>query len=85
MLTGKRPWLNRFITATCASFDIDLPQVLNRGLHLDIEVLQWSKSVGVWSAQNETKTSLQLTVVTSRADSYSFSQETAARETEGCS
>ena len=33
-----------FIHMACDSLQIGLPQVLNRGLHLDFEMLQWSKS-----------------------------------------
>ena len=32
-----------FIHMACDSLQIGLPQILNRGLHLDVEVLQWSK------------------------------------------
>ena len=39
-----------------ASPEIDLPQVLNRGLQFDLEVLQWSKLVEAWGAQKEEKT-----------------------------
>ena len=48
-----------FITAACAFLEIDPPQVLNRGLHLDLEVLQWSKLVEIWGAQNEAKNNPQ--------------------------
>ena len=33
----------RFIRRACAALQNDLAQVLNRGLHLDFEVLHWSK------------------------------------------
>ena len=43
----------RFVTAAaCVYLEIDLPQVLNRGLHLDLEVLQWTKLVEVRGAPN---------------------------------
>ena len=58
-------------------------QVLNRGLHLHLEVLQWSKLVEIWGTQNETNNNPQLNVCTSRADSYNASQVTIAREIEG--
>ena len=45
-----------FIHRACNSLQIGLPQVLNRGLHLDFEVLQWSKLDEIWGTQNETKT-----------------------------
>ena len=63
-----------FIQRTCDSLQIDRLQVLNRGLHLDFEVLQWSKLVEIGRAQNETKPNPQLIVCTSHADSYSSSR-----------
>ena len=74
-----------FIHRVCDSFQIGRLQVLNRGLHLDFEVLQWSKLVEIWGAQNETINNPQLNVCTSLADSYSSSQATAALEIHGCS
>ena len=56
-----------FITAACVSLEIDLPQVLNRVLHLDSEVLQWPKMVYIWGAQN--KNNPQPNVCASLADS----------------
>ena len=45
-----------FIHRACDSLQIDRLQVLNRGLHLDFEVLQWLKLVETWGTQNQTKT-----------------------------
>ena len=41
-----------FIYRACDSLQIGRLQVLNRGRHLDFEVLQWSKLVEVWGTQN---------------------------------
>ena len=72
-----------FIHRACASLQIGRLQVLNRGLHLELEVLQWSKLVEIWDTQNETKNAPQLNVCTSLADSYSSSQATTAPEIQG--
>ena len=73
----------RFIHRACDSLQIGRPQVLDRGLNLDFEVLR-SKLVKKWGAQNEAKNNNhQLQVCTSIADSYSTSQATTAREIEG--
>ena len=69
-----------FTRRACGSLQIDRQQVLNRSLHLDFEVMQWSKLVEVWGTQNETKGNPQLNVCTSLADSYSSSQAATARE-----
>ena len=45
----------------------------------------WPKYVDMWGTQNEPKNHTQLSVCTSLADSYSSSQETAARRAEVCS
>ena len=44
-----------FIHKACYSLQIGLPQVLNRCLHLDFEVLQWSKldEIGVHKIQRK--------------------------------
>ena len=73
----------RFIHRACDSLQIGRPQVLDRGLNLDFEVLQWSKLVEIWGTQNETKGNPQLNVCTSLADSYRSSQGTTAREIQG--
>ena len=44
-----------FITAACASLEIALPEIPNSGLHLDLNVLLWSKVVEFWGPQSETK------------------------------
>ena len=44
-----------FIHRAFDSLQIGRLQVLNKGLHLDFEVLQWSKLVDIWGTQNETK------------------------------
>ena len=79
---GKREC---FICAACDSLQIGRLQVLNRGLHLDFQVLEWSKLVEfeIWGSQNETKNKPQLKVCISLADSYSSSQATTAREIQG--
>ena len=69
-----------FIHKDCDSLEIGRPQVLNRDLHLDFEVLQWSKLVEICGTQNETKMTPQLSVCTSLADSYSSSHATTAHE-----
>ena len=70
-----------FIHRSCYSLQIGRLQVLNRGLHLDFEVLH--AVVEIWWTQNETKSNPRLNVCTSRADSYSSSQAAAAREIQG--
>ena len=40
----------RFITAACVSLEVALPKVFSRGLHLDLEVLEWLKLVEIWGA-----------------------------------
>ena len=72
-----------FIHRAGNSFQIGLPQVLNGGQRLDVEVLQWSKLDEFGGTQNETKNNPQLNVCTPRADSYSSSQATTASEIEG--
>ena len=73
-----------FIHRGCDSLHIGRPQVLNRGLHLGYEVLQWSNLVEIWGTQNKTKITPQLNVCTSLADSYSSSsQATTAPEIKG--
>ena len=69
-----------FIRKACDFLQSGRPQVLNRGLHLDFEVLQWSKLVEICGTQNETKMTPQLSVCTSLADSYSSSHATTAHE-----
>ena len=64
---------------------MDPPQLLNRGLHLDYEVLQWPNLVEIRGAQNETNNTPQQNVCASLAGSYSSSQETTARGIEGYS
>ena len=49
-------------TAACDSVQVGLCQLHNRGLHLDFDVLRWSKMVEIWGTQNETKNSPQLNV-----------------------
>ena len=44
-----------FILRAYDSLQIGCPQVLNRGLHLDFEVLRRSKLVESWGTQNEKK------------------------------
>ena len=66
-----------FIHRACASRQSQIGRlhVFNTGgLHLDFEVLQWSKLVEIGRAQNETKPNPQLIVCTSHADSYSSSR-----------
>ena len=70
-------------TAACESLQIGSPRFLNRGLHLDFEVLQLSKLVEIWGTQNETKKNPQLNVRTSLVDSYSASKTTNLRDIEG--
>ena len=41
--------------SSCDSLQIGFCQILNGGLHLDCEALQWLKSVDIWGAQNEKK------------------------------
>ena len=72
-----------FMHRACDSLQIGRLQVLNRGLHLDFEVLQWSKLVEIWGTQNETKNNPQLDFCTSLADSYSSSQATTVPEIQG--
>ena len=72
---------NHFITAACVSLEISPSEVLNKGLYLD---LSGAEVIEIWNAQNETKHNPQLNVSTSLADSFN-SQETTAREIEGCS
>ena len=61
--------------------EIDLPPVLDRGLHLDLFGGAPVVEIGpnFWGARNETKNNPQL------AESYSSSQIPTAREIEGCS
>ena len=49
------------------SFKIDLLQAFNRDLHLALAVLQWSKVVEIWGAQNETGNNPELKVCTGTA------------------
>ena len=65
------------------SLQIGRLQVLNRGLHLDVEVLHWSKLVEIWGTQNEKKNDPQLNVCPSLVDSYNSSQATTAPEIQG--
>ena len=44
-----------FIHRACDWLQIGLAQVLNRGLYLDVEVLQWSKLDEFGGTQNDTK------------------------------
>ena len=37
-----------FIIAACGSLQTGVPRYLDRGLHLDVEVLKWSKLVERW-------------------------------------
>ena len=59
-----------FIHRACDSLQIGLTQVLNRGLHLDFEVPQWSKLDEIWGTHNETNNSPQLNICTALVDSY---------------
>ena len=43
---GSNP--RELITAFCTSLWVGIPRRLNRGLHLDLEVLQWSALVEPW-------------------------------------
>ena len=45
----------RFIPAACVSLEIDLPQLLNAGLRLDLEMLQLSKLVDFGVGKKKTK------------------------------
>ena len=65
-----------FIQRACDALQIGRPQVLNRRLHHDFEVLQWSKLDGLWGTQNQTTNNPRLNVCASRADSY----DTASRK-----
>ena len=50
-------------TAAC-DFSSDWPSpFFKRGLHLDFEVLQWSKLVDIWGTQNETKCNPRLMAI----------------------
>ena len=49
---------NNVITAACVSLEIVPPQVLNIGLHLDLEVLQWSRLVGAWGVYKMRQTTI---------------------------
>ena len=69
------------IHRACDSLQVGLPQV-HKGLHLDVEVLRWSKLDESGGTQNETKNNPQLNVCTSLADSYSSSRATTASEIE---
>ena len=51
-----------FIHRACDSLQISYLQVFNRGIHLDFEVLQWSKLVEIWATQNETENNRQVHV-----------------------
>ena len=74
-------------TAAWASLQIDRPRFLGRGLHLDFEVLQWSKLVGgkkSWYTKKNEQTAtpngtFALLLRTARTRP---SQATAARELE---
>ena len=61
----------RLFTAACVLLEIDFPQVVNRDIHVDLEVLQSSKLVDLYGAQDETKTKPQLTVLSSLKDNRS--------------
>ena len=68
-----------FITAACVSLEIARSQVLNRGLHLDLEVLPRSNLDESLGSLTETKNDPQPDVcASSLADSYSSSQESTA-------
>ena len=53
-------------------------EVLNKGVHLNFAVLQWSQLVKIWGTRNETKKNPQLNACTLLADNYSSSQATTA-------
>ena len=76
-------YLECFIRRACDSLQIGRLQVLNRGLHLDFEVLQWSKLVEIWGTQKRDKNQPPTERCTSLADSYSSSQATTAPEIQG--
>ena len=72
------------ISRACDSLQTGLYQVLSRGLHLDFEVLQWSKIAKILGTQNEIKKeNSQLNVCASLAGSCSSSQAITVREIEG--
>ena len=69
-----------FIRKACDFLQSGRPQVLNRGLPLNFEVLQWSKLVEICGTQNATKIKPQLNVCTSLADSYGSPHATTTHE-----
>ena len=48
-----------FIHRACGSLQIGRLQVLNRGLHLEFEALQWLKLVEIWGTKIETENNPQ--------------------------
>ena len=48
-----------FIHRACDSLQIGRLQVLNRGLHLEFEALQWLKLVEIWGTKIETENNPQ--------------------------